>query len=106
MRQKLLILAFLISVISYGQNWNVFNKGYRYNYKFDNSALISNVLFADTVKQTGMDTTYIMNNVGVVNGNTLTINRPQFLMKKIVKLANGNVSLLDTTSIIIIPTCT
>jgi len=106
MRKHLFIFSFFLSVISYSQNWNVFNKAYRYNYKFDNSALISNVLFADTVKQTGTDTTYIMNNIGVVTGNTLTINKPQFLMKKIVKLANGNVSLLDTTNIIIIPTCT
>ncbi len=106
MRQKLLIVAFLISVISYGQNWNVFNKGYRYNYKFDNSALISNVLFADSVKQTGIDTTYYLNRIGVVTGNTLTLNKPQFLMKKIIKEANGNVKLQDTTNITIIPTCT
>ncbi len=68
--------------------------------------MISSVLFADTIKQTGTDTTYIMNNIGVVNGNTLTTNKPQFLMKKIVKLANGNVNLLDTPNITIIPTCT
>lgn len=106
MRQKLFIFAFLLSVISYGQNWNVFNKSYRYNYKFDNSALISNVLFADTVKQTGTDTTYIMNNIGVVTGSIVLINKPQFLMKKIIKEANGNVKLQDTTNITIIPTCT
>jgi hypothetical protein len=105
MRKHLFILTFLISVISYGQNWNVFNKGYRYNYKFDNSALISNVLFADSVKQTGIDTTYFMNRVGVVVGNTLHINQPQFLMKKIFKMANGEVQFQDTTTMSIIPSC-
>lgn len=106
MRKHFLIVAFLITVISYSQNWNVFNKNYRYNYKFDNSVLISNVLFADSVKQTGSDTTYVMNTIGVVTGSKLTIKKPQFLMKKIVKLANGNVQLQDTTNIIIIPSCT
>jgi hypothetical protein len=106
MRQKLFIFSFLISVISYSQNWNVFNKWYRYNYKLDNSALISNVLYADSVKQTGTDTTYVMNNIGVIKGSYLITNKPQFLMKKIIKFATGNVKLQDTTNITIIPNCT
>lgn len=105
MRIYYFIFFFVFTLNSNSQNWNVFNKNYRYNYKFNNSQLVSNVLFADTVKQTGADTTYIMNNIGVVTGSILTINKPQFLMKKIIKLANGDVKLQDTTNITIIPTC-
>ncbi len=106
MRKSLFIFTFFMSVISYGQNWNVFNKWYRYNYKFNNSQVISNVLFADTIKQTGPDTTYIMNNIVVVTGTVLTTDQPQFLQKKIIKLANGTVFLQTTNPLIIIPTCT
>lgn len=104
--KQLWFLLLLLTLSGNSQNWNVFNKNYRYNYKFNNSPLISNVLFADTVKQTGADTAYIMNNIGVVTGSILTTNQPQFLEKKIIKLANGNVLLQTTNALTIVPTCT
>lgn len=97
----------------------MFNKNYRYNYKFNNSTIVTNVLFADTVKQSGADTVYCLNRIGVqCISNCLydTMpnsqhpfyygNMPQFLQRNIVKYANGTVMLYDTTKIFIIPTCT
>lgn len=105
MKYLLFITVVAFSFVGYGQNWDVFNKNYRYNYKYDNSTIISNVLFVDSVKQIGNDTTYYLNRIGVVTGNTLHVNRPQFLMKKLVKHANGDIELLDTLNVLIIPTC-
>ena len=105
MKQIALIFCFFIYFSATAQNWNVFNKNYRYNYKFDNSQLISNVLFAETVSQFALDTLYAMNEIGAVLGNSLTPNVPQFLMKKLFKKANGNVELQDTMNITIVPTC-
>jgi hypothetical protein len=103
---RIVIIIVLFSFTVHSQNWNVFNKSYRYNYKFNNSPLISNVLFVDTVKQIGADTVYLMNNIGKVNYDTIFARIPQFLMMKIIKKANGNVKFEDTTNITIIPTCT
>lgn len=120
MRKAVLIFTFLLSTsISFSQNWNVFNKNYRYNYKFDYSDLVSNVLFVDTVKQAGTDTIYAMNRIGVeCTGSCPTVtaplsptvsyvvaNMPQFLQRRIKKYSNGLVMLLDTSKQVIIPTC-
>lgn len=120
MRKAVLIFTFLLtSFISFSQNWNVFNKNYRYNYKFDYSDLVSNVLFADSIKQEGPDTMYYMNRIGFeCKGTCPTVtaalnptvtyvvsNMPQFLQRKIKKYANGLVMLLDTSKQVIIPTC-
>lgn len=116
-------IAFFLVFISaglYAQNWNIFNKNYRYNYKFNNSAVVTNVLFIDTVKQLGLDTIYTMNRIGVectsncpvIPGSNpsatvaLWLNMPQFLQRKIKKFSNGVVMLQDTSKIVIIPTCT
>jgi hypothetical protein len=120
MRFLSLFVAVFISQILFSQNWNVFNKNYRYNYKFDNSAIVSNVLFVDTVKQVGVDTVYAMNRIGVecTSGcptytsaqgtQTLAVwgNMPQFLQKNIKKYSNGLVMLYDTAKMVIVPTCT
>lgn len=106
MKQQLIIFFMFVAVSANAQNWNVFNKNYRYNYKFDNSTLISNVLFTQYVSIVGSDTIYPLNGIGVEVGSSIVPNMPQFLMKKIVKKANGNVELQDTTYISIIPTCT
>lgn len=42
---RIFILIIVISQNIGAQNWNVFNKDYRYNYKFNNSTLVSNVLY-------------------------------------------------------------
>jgi len=119
--KKIFLLSYLIlSGILHSQNWNVFNKGYRYNYKYNYSSLVSNVLFVDTVKQSGADTIYTLNRIGVeCTGSCPTItaaltpsvtyvvpNMPQFLQRCIKKYSNGLVQLYDTTKIVIVPTCT
>jgi len=118
-----LIATFLILFISFSlnaQNWNVFNKSYRYNYIYDNNALITNVLFIDSLRNIGADTLYLMNRIGVeCNGTCPTIttaitttanviipNMPQFLQRTIIKYANGLVMLKDTAKLVIKPTCT
>jgi hypothetical protein len=108
----------LISLVGLSQNWNAFNKAYRYNYRYNNSALISNVLFADTVYQSGSDTIYNLNRIGVEctnscptvtaplnQANHLIPNVPQFMQRKIRKYSNGTLLLFDTTKIIIRPFC-
>ena len=107
------------------QNWNVFNKNYRYNYTFDNSALVSNVLFVTSTVQAGMDTVYKMNliatpcqsgcptitaningNVSAVPNNQIIIPfQPQFLQRTIKKLSNGSVVFSDTANFLILPDC-
>lgn len=107
MRKVIAILLFLISATSFSQNWNVFNKAYRYNYKFDNSALISNVLFVQSYTVlTNSDTIYDINKIGIVSGNILTANQPQFLQHSIVKKADGSVMFQSPGSITVLPTCT
>jgi len=120
MRKQLIFICTLLCFAFHAQNWNVFNKNYRYNYKFDHSDLVSNVLFVDSVKQTGADTIYALNRIGVeCTGSCPTItaplsptisyvvaNMPQFLQRRIKKYANGLVMLLDTSKQVIIPTCT
>ncbi len=106
MRSFIVIFIISFSSFCFSQNWNVFNKNYRYNYKYNNSQLISNVMFVDTIKIVGTDTIYSMNRIGVVTGSILTTNKPQFLQRNIRKYSNGLVKLYDTTKVMIIPTCT
>jgi hypothetical protein len=117
---KKLILALFMSGNLFSQNWNVFNKNYRYNYKYNFSQLVTNVMFADTVRQSGTDTTYALNRIGVeCTGSCPTIttalnptvtyivpNMPQFFQRSICKYSNGHVKLYDTTKIVIVPSCT
>ena len=112
-------LLTLITLNSFAQNWNVFNKDYRYNYIYNNNALVTNVLFVDTVKQIGTDTVYSMNRIGIeCTGTCPTItvaitttatvivpNMPQFLQRSITKYANGLVMLHDTAKLVIKPNC-
>ena len=120
MRNSLRIVALLLIFIpAQAQNWNLFNKEYRYNYKFNNSQLVTNVLFADTVLLAGSDTIYNMNRIGVeCTGSCPTItaalnptvtyivpNMPQFLQRTIRKYLNGIVMPKDTAKQVIIPTC-
>ncbi len=109
----------LLSLSSISQNWTVFNPLYRYNYKYNNNNLVTQVLFADSSKVSGSDTTFYLNRIGLectgayptltVSLNpTVTVvipNMPQFLQRKIVKYSNGHVGLLDTANLLIKPAC-
>ena len=113
------LIAILISLSSVAQNWDAFNKNYRYNYTYDNNALITNVLFTDSIKQIGNDTAYYMNRIGVectgtcptitvaitTTASVIVPNMPQFLQRSIIKYANGLVMLIDTAKLIIKPDC-
>lgn len=101
------------------QNWNVFNGNYRYNYKYNNSALISQVIFSDSLSVQGNDTVYYLNRIGVecvgtcptlttpLNPTTTVIvpNMPQFLQRSIKKFPNGTVLLYDTAKLVIQTNC-
>ena len=109
----------LLSLSAISQNWSVFNPLYRYNYKYNNNNLVTQVLFADSSKVAGGDTSYYLNRIGfecigsfptfsVSVGTTANIvipNVPQFLQGKIVKYSNGTVGLLDTANLLIKPAC-
>jgi hypothetical protein len=108
----ILLLALGIQFTSLAQNWKVFNANYRYNYKFNNSGLVSQVIFADSTKTVNGNTEHYLNRIGVVcNGNCPTLtqtptspvvivpNMPQFLQRKIVESSYGSVSLRDTAKI-------
>lgn len=111
-------LVLLTAKIS-SQNWEVFNHQYRYNYKFNGSPVISQVLFANSVIPNGSDTVLSLNRIGVkCTGScpTLTVamspttslileNMPQFLQRKVKKFGNGLVMLYDTAKLIINPNC-
>jgi hypothetical protein len=114
----LFLLALTFSLKA--QNWNAFNKAYRYNYIYDYNALVTNVMFTDSVKTVGSDTIYYLNRIGVeCSGSCPTIttaitttatvvvpNMPQFLQRTIIKASSGIVQLKDTGNWIIKPTCT
>ncbi len=101
------------------QNWNVFNGNYRYNYKYNYSALISQVIFSDSLSVQGNDTVYYLNRIGVecvgtcptlttpLNPTTTVIvpNMPQFLQRSIKKFPNGTVLLYDTAKLVIQTNC-
>ena len=115
----ILILVVYCGNILYSQNWSVFNKNYRYNYRYDNSSIVTNVLFADTFLLTGGDTILKLNRVVakctgsycptstvVLSGNdNYIINMPQFLQKEIIIKPNY-IRLNDTIKLNIFPTCT
>ncbi|MBP9068965.1 MAG: T9SS type A sorting domain-containing protein [Bacteroidia bacterium] len=103
MRTRLLITLIIFSFIGYSQNWNVFNPNYRYNYKFDNSAVVTNVIFAQSSGANASQTVCITNTIGVVNGGTLSLDQPQFLMRNINSMSNGTVILTDPSTITIVP---
>ena len=120
MRAKyILILVIFCGTILYSQNWTVFNKNYRYNYRYDNTSIITNVLFADTFLITGGDTILKLNRVVakctgsycptstvVLSGNNnYIINMPQFLQREIIIKPNY-IQLNDTIKLTIFPTCT
>lgn len=116
---KLSFFVLLLATSLSAQNWSVFNPAYRYNYKFGNSILVSNVLFADSLKTQGVDTTFYLNRIGFeckgsCPGTTVSINptvtvvvpnMPQFLQRSIVKYANGTTMLRDTAKLVIKPHC-
>lgn len=103
---KIIFLSFLVSAVaSKAQNWNVFNPAYRYNYKFDNSQLVSQVLFVDSVKNLGSDSIYYLNRIGLNNIGNPSYNMPQFLQRSIKKFSNGLVMLYDTCKLVINPSC-
>jgi hypothetical protein len=104
--KQLWFLFILVALSGSSQNWDVFNPNYRYNYKFDNSHVVSNVVFAETVSATASQTTCITNLIGITNGTVLAVDQPQLLNRIIIKLANGNFILQDPSTITIIPTCT
>lgn len=106
MKYLLIITVVAFSFVGYGQNWDVFNPNYRYNYKYDNSGVVSNVIFAETVTATASQTSCITNTIGVLSGTLITADQPQFLKRNIIKLANGNFVLQDPSTLTIIPTCT
>ena len=116
-KHYLIIILSLFCLLNEAQNWNVFNKNYRYNYKHDAATIISNVLFQDSVKQSGNDTIYYLNRVAalcagmcpgftVATNTTLMFNIPQFLQGSIIKYANGLVMLKDPNKLIMKPNCT
>ncbi|MFN8229764.1 MAG: T9SS type A sorting domain-containing protein [Bacteroidia bacterium] len=100
MKTKLFFtLLFLNVLMLNAQNWMLFNKNYRYNYHYNNSALVSNVLFADTFFVSAGDTIIKLNKiVAKCSGTTCptsTIilpsnnsyyidNMPQFLQKNVI----------------------
>ncbi|MDI9339056.1 MAG: hypothetical protein QM534_00690 [Sediminibacterium sp.] len=122
-------LSFLIltSFASFSQNWNLVNKNYRYNYRFNNASLVTHVIMVDTgnsVYTNNADTIYELNKIVVkCNGNscpTFTGNlaslsasqqayyisgMPQFLQRKVVKYANGITFFTDTAKLVINPNC-
>ncbi len=116
---QLIAIICLFQTVLTAQNWSVFNKNYRYNYRYDNSSIVTNVLFADTFILTGVDTILKLNKVVakctgsycptstvVLSGNdNYIINMPQFLQKEIIIKPNY-IRLNDTIKLNIFPTCT
>lgn len=122
-------LSFLIltGFVSFSQNWNLINKNYRYNYRFNNASLVTHVIMVDTgnsVYTNNADTIYELNKIVIkCNGNscpTFTGNlaslsssqqayyisgMPQFLQRKVVKFANGITFFTDTAKLVINPNC-
>lgn len=117
----LLFFMFMLmaNLPSLAQNWNVFNPAYRYNYKFENSVLVSQVLFADSSEVIATDTVYYLNRIGVectgpcptlttaISPTTQVMvgNMPQFLQRHIRKNTNGLVILKDTAELFIQGNC-
>ncbi len=108
-----IIFINLIS-LAYSQNWAVFNKNYRYNYSLENESYTTVVIFADSIKVQGVDTTYCLNRIatkcdscwyyypepGVADSNYIMINQPQFMQRRIV-YSNNQYRLSDTSNYII-----
>ncbi len=113
---RILLTIFFISFLghTYSQNWAVFNKNYRYNYSLENESYTTVVIFADSIKVQGVDTTYCLNRIatkcdscwfyypqaGVADSNYIMINQPQFMQRRIV-YSNNQYRLSDTSNYII-----
>lgn len=116
MKLRIIFSIIFINLISlaYSQNWAVFNKNYRYNYSLENESYTNVVIFADSIKVQGVDTTYCLNRIatkcdscwfyypqpGVADSNYIMINQPQFMQRRIV-YSNNQYRLSDTSNYII-----
>lgn len=114
MKKTLLILFITLTGFLYSQNWAVFNKNYRYNYSLENESYTTVVIFADSIKVQGVDTTYCLNRIatkcdscwfyypqpGVADSNYIMTNQPQFMQRRIV-YSNNQYRLSDTSNYII-----
>lgn len=119
MKTRFILFLFALGIqqVMFSQNWKVFNNNYRYNYKFDNSSVVSQVIFADSVKNVGGLTTSYLNRIAVkcfgncptmtlspTNlGNVYISNMPQFMQRSIIEHNNGWFSLQDTAKLVIQP---
>jgi hypothetical protein len=105
MRKLIILSLFFCGFVFQAQNWNVFNRGYRYNYRYNNADVVTNVLFVRWFTVNAGDTVYSMNNIAGVTSTTVIPDFPQFLMKKIIKQADGTVRFEDTLNFKIEPYC-
>jgi hypothetical protein len=112
MRMQLFRFKFSISLVvslSASSQIATFNPAYRYNYKYDYSKIVTQVIFADSTKISGSDTTYYLNRIGPPTTFTPNYvqrnNTPQFLQRGIKKTSTGLLILKDTATLVIQPLC-
>lgn len=117
-KTNILSKIFLLMVISstgFSQSWQPLTIGWKYNYKLDSSAFITNTIWIDSAEFINTDSVFYLNRI-VTHCDTCTAalggpnpcdscyalkNQPQFLQRKVTGLANGIFYFNDTSKIVI-----
>ena len=112
---KIIFFALIFPVLSFAQNWQPVHLNWKYNYKTDSSAIITNTIWIDSSEVINGDSVYYLNRI-VTHCDTCHAalggpnpcdscyalsNQPQFLQRKITKLANGIFYFNDTSKMVI-----
>jgi type IX secretion system substrate protein len=110
-----IFLLLFLSNFSFSQNWQPLHPGWKYNYRHDNSGVITNTIWIDSADVIGSDSVFYLNRI-VAHCDTCIAalggpnpcdscyalkNQPQFLQRKVSKLANGIFYFNDTSKIVL-----
>ncbi len=110
-----LIIFIFSSSFCFAQDWQPIDMGWKYNYKLDASAFITNTIWIDSTEIINGDSVSYLNRI-VIHCDTCTAslggpnpcdscyalkNQPQFLQIKVTELANGIFYFNDTAKIVI-----
>jgi len=116
MKSKTLLFLSLLSLSVTAQNWQPINKGWHYNYRFNNANLVTNTILVDSAKAIGADSIFYLNRIlldcdtcHAANFGTqyncdscfVLGNQPQFLQRTIIKKQNGIYQFKDTGNIVL-----
>ncbi|HOY27346.1 MAG TPA: T9SS type A sorting domain-containing protein [Flavobacteriales bacterium] len=115
MRSCIALFIILVHSVAMGQDWDLINPAYRYNYSDDGTDTISNQIFVTDIDTLGGDgLRYTLNRIGIpcdtcsialgglCPGCYVWVDQPQFLQRTTL-VQNGEWSFLDPDTVLLKP---